>query len=195
MKLPNPTLKRLIEGNRRYVSAKTSMDTSEYRRTKVAFKQKPFAAILSCADSRVPPELIFDQGLGNLFVVRTAGAILDKAVLGSLEFGVSELRTSVLLVLGHSRCGAVKFAMEVEEGIRNADADTAYLVDALKPSMGITQPHDKDKWNQTTRIHIQTVVEQLKHSPVLELEVQAGSLEIVGGWYDLDTGIVEMLPG
>jgi carbonic anhydrase len=120
---------------------------------------------------------------------------LDKAVLGSLEFGLSELRTSVLLVLGHSRCGAVKFAMEAGEGIRNADADTAYLVDALKPSMGKTQPNDKDKWNHTTRIHIQTVVEQLKHSPFLELDIQAGSLEIVGGWYDLDTGIVEMLTG
>jgi carbonic anhydrase len=177
------------------VSGKSTVDTSGYRRTKVAFTQKPFAAILSCADSRVPPEIIFDQGLGDLFVVRTAGVILDKAVLGSLEFGLSELRTSVLLVLGHSRCGAVKFAMEAGEGIRNADADTAYLVDALKPSMGKTQPNDKDKWNHTTRIHIQTVVEQLKHSPFLELDDQAGSLEIVGGWYDLDTGIVEMLPG
>jgi carbonic anhydrase len=191
----NPALKRLMDGNRRFVSGNPAKDVSEARRIKAAYKQKPFAAIFSCSDSRLPPEIIFDQGLGDVFVLRTAGAILDQAVMGSLEFGISELGIPALIVLGHSRCGAVKFAMEVEEGSRTADADTAYLVDVLKPSMEKTPGNDKDRWNKSAQVHIQAVVEQLKHSPVLASRVQAGILEIFAGWYDLDTGIVELPPG
>lgn len=188
------TLKRLKDGNLRFVSGKTALDVSEVRRTKVAYQHKPFAAVLSCADSRVPPEIIFDQGLGELFVIRTAGAVLDQAVLGSLEFGVAELRLPVLVVLGHSRCGAVKFAMEVAEGSRNADAETAFLAEALAPTVGDPPQNDKDRWNHIARRHIQTVVDRLKHAPFLETAIQSGQLEIVRGWYDLDSGVAELSP-
>ncbi len=188
-------LKRLLEGNRRFVSGKTMLDASEVRRTKVAYKHKPFAAVLSCADSRVPPEIIFDQGLGDLFVIRTAGAVLDQAVLGSLEFGVAEVHLPVLVVLGHSRCGAVKFALEAAEGSKEAGADTAFLADALAPSIAGPLLNDKDNWNSITRRHIQTIVERLKQTPLLETAVHSGELEIVAGWYDLDTGIVEIIGG
>jgi carbonic anhydrase len=190
--LHNQAINRLMEGNRRYVTNKSTMDSSEYRRNKIAYKQKPFAAILSCSDSRIPPEIIFDQGLGELFVTRTAGSIVDKAVLASLEFGVYELRVPILVVLGHKRCGAVKFAMEVVDGSRNADSDLAYVVDALKPSIDLFRNTDKDNWDHCTRTHIKKVVEQLKHSPILEKAITTGELAIVWGWYDVDTGIAEI---
>jgi carbonic anhydrase len=190
--LSSQAMKRLMEGNRRYVSGKSTLDISESRRIKVAYKQRPFAAVLSCADSRVPPEIIFDQGLGDLFVVRTAGSILDQAVLGSLEFCVAELHIPLVMVLGHTRCGAVEFAMEVAEGGRKADANMAFLADALKPSMENPQPAVKNAGNQIARKHIHSVVERLKRSPFLESAIQKGETEIVGGWYDLDAGTVEI---
>lgn len=111
-------LARLMEGNARYVSAKLNHpDQTLQRRAEVASGQHPFAIILTCADSRVPPELLFDQGLGDLFVVRVAGNIVDDDILGSIEYGVGELATPLVMVLGHERCGAVKATVEsVEQG-------------------------------------------------------------------------------
>ena len=116
-------LQRLLEGNRRYVANQPILDESPRRRSEVAQGQKPVAIIFGCVDSRVPPELIFDQGLGDLFVIRTAGEVLDQAVLGSLEFGVEELHIPLLVVLGHERCGAVKAAIEVLGWHGKAEAD------------------------------------------------------------------------
>ncbi|CAG1011826.1 Carbonic anhydrase 2 [Anaerolineales bacterium] len=106
-------LQRLLEGNRRFVENKSQLDGSEKRRREIATGQHPFATILGCVDSRVPPELIFDQGLGELFVIRTAGEVLDQAVLGSIEFGVEELKIPLLMVLGHKNCGAIKATREI----------------------------------------------------------------------------------
>lgn len=190
--MPEQTLQRLLEGNRRYATNKPTLDGSARRRIEVAAGQSPFAMILGCVDSRVPPELIFDQGLGNLFVIRTAGQVLDQAALGSLEFGVVELHIPVLVVLGHEHCGAVKAAMEVLTGHGVAEADIEYLIEALAPAIQAGKRAGGDEWDGAVRAQIALLVEKLKHSPILAEAVEAGTLKIVGMWYNLETGLVEI---
>ena len=190
--MPEDALQRLLHGNQRYVTNKPTLDESAHRRIEVAEKQAPFATILSCVDSRVPPELIFDQGLGDLFVIRTAGQVLDQAVLGSLEFGVARLHIPLLVVLGHEHCGAVKAAMEVLERHSTAEADIDYLVEALAPAVEIGVKAGGDTWDGAVRAQIGLLVEKLKHSPILDTAVKAGKLKIVGAWYNLETGLVEI---
>jgi len=185
-------LQRLLEGNRRYVANRPAFDGSPRRRIEVAQGQKPFAIVFGCVDSRVPPELIFDQGLGNLFVIRTAGQVLDQAVLGSLEFGVAELQVPLLVVLGHQRCGAVKAAIDVLSRQAEAEADIEYLVSALAPAVERGKRLGGDLWEQAGRAQVVLQVEQLKHSPILATAVQDGALQVVGAWYNLETGLVEI---
>ena len=133
---PEEALQRLMEGNQRYAAgASKPVNESAERRVKVAERQRPFAAVLSCVDSRVPPELIFDRGLGDLLVVRTAGHVVDSAVLGSLEYGAYELEIPLLLVLGHQKCGAMKATMDAVKSGAKVDGSIAYLVDALRPAV------------------------------------------------------------
>ncbi len=191
--MTNPSLKRLIEGNIRYVSGASTMDASKSRRDKVVFKQKPYAAIFGCVDSRVPPEIIFDAGIGELFVIRTAGSILDNAVIGSLAFAVEAMQIPLLMVLGHHRCGAVKTAIEVIEGVKSVCPEIDYIVESVKPAVERAKQIDGDLWNEATKIHIHSVMEQLSLVPRIKNAVQTGSLDIVGGWYDLETGALEIL--
>lgn len=190
--MPQEALERLLEGNRRYVTGKSTLDESEQRRIEIANRQHPFATILSCVDSRVPPELIFDQGLGDLFVIRTAGQVLDKAVLGSLEFGVAVLRIPVIVVLGHERCGAIRAALSFLERHEVAEAEIEYLVEALAPAIERGQQLGGDVWDHAVRCQISLLVDELRRSPILCTAVQAGRLKIVGAYYDLDTGLVEV---
>ena len=190
--MPDPTLQRLLEGNRRYVAHRPALDESPRRRIEVARGQKPFAAVFGCVDSRVPPELVFDQGLGDLFVVRTAGIVLDKAVLGSLEFGVQQFHIPLLVVLGHAYCGAVKAAVDVLDQRGKAEADIDYLVKALAPAVEGGKSMGGDLWEQAMRAQIALQVEQLRRAPVLAAAVEKGALKVVGAWYSLDTGLVEI---
>ncbi len=133
---PEEAITRLLEGNARYVRGKsTTINESAERRSKIAQRQRPFATIFSCVDSRVPPELVFDRGLGDLFVIRTAGNVVDSAVMGSLEYGTYELEIPLLLVLGHKGCGAVKATMETIESGGKAEGSIAYLVEAIRPAV------------------------------------------------------------
>jgi carbonic anhydrase len=133
---PEEALQRLIEGNERFATGATKpINESSDRRAKVVQRQRPFAMIFSCVDSRVPPELIFDRGLGDLFVVRTAGHAVDHAVMGSLEYGAYELEVPLLMVLGHKKCGAVKATMEAVEAGAHAEGSIEYLVDAIRPAV------------------------------------------------------------
>jgi carbonic anhydrase len=157
----------------------------------VARGQKPVAMVLGCVDSRVPPELIFDQGLGDLFVIRTAGEVLDRAALGSLEFGVAELHIPLLVVLGHQRCGAVKAAIDELAGHGEAEADVSYLVEALTPAVEAGKRLAGDLWEQAGRTQIALQVDRLRRSPILAEAVNDGTLRVVGAWYDLETGLVE----
>ena len=184
-------LQKLMTGNQRFVhNAPIRPDQSPTRRTQLDFSQYPFACILSCSDSRVPPEVVFDQGLGNLFVVRVAGNILDKDGLGSLEYAVAKLHAPLILVLGHSRCGAVSAAVSGQP----APGHVAEIVDALKPAVRAVRDKPGDPVEQATRANIELVVDRLKTSkPVLADYVKTGRLKVVGGRYDLATGQVELL--
>jgi len=192
MTMHEAVIHRLLEGNRRFAAGHPASDRSLARRKQVAQGQKPAAEVLACVDSRVPPELVFDQGLGDLFVVRSAGLVLDKAVLGSLEFGIAELHIPLVIVLGHKRCGAVKATIETLEGHAQVEGEIAYLVEELKPAVEEAQRAGGDLWNAAARAQARNVVDQLRRAPVLGAAVQAGALKIVAGWYDLDSGVVEL---
>jgi carbonic anhydrase len=186
-------IKKLLDGNHRYAANRLSLDVSEFRRTKISHQQKPFAAVLSCSDSRVPPELVFDQGLGELFVVRTAGTVPDESVIASLELGIREFQIPVLMVLGHSRCGAVKHAIDTLDKPPDPEREMPYLVRQLKPSVEKVEKNSRERWDGATRLHTLSVVERLKQSPVLNKAIQAAGLEILMGWYDLDTGKADII--
>lgn len=186
-------LKRLMEGNKRYVSGKTKgPNRSAARRTELARAQHPIAVIVSCSDSRVPPELLFDQGFGDIFVVRTAGNIVDAVALGSIEYAVDHLGTKLVLVLGHERCGAVTAAMQGGEAPGNIKS----VVEAIKPAV------EKGKARHTGHgeildsciiSNVKQVAEKIRTAkPILSEKVEDGMLKVMGAYYDLDSGVVKM---
>lgn len=187
-------LQLLKDGNARYAASKLARpNQSADRRASLAAGQKPFAIVFSCVDSRVPPELAFDRGLGDLFVIRTAGHVIDNAALGSIQFGVEELHIPLILVMGHEKCGAISASIETVE--KNAHAPDAVdsLVQAIKPAIEKTKNLAGDKLDNTVKTHTALTVEALKANKLLAEEVKAGKLQIVGARYDLDTGVVELL--
>ena len=187
-------LQRLKEGNERYVANKSiDLNESQSRRIELAKGQNPFATIFSCVDSRVPPELIFDRGLGDLFVIRTAGQVIDNAVLGSLEFGVAELKIPLLLVLGHEKCGAVKATVEAVENNATAEAEINWLVDGIRPAVEAAKTQSGDLLDNAVKANVSLTVERLNGSSILSEALEKGDLKIIGARYDLDTGIVEVI--
>lgn len=191
--MPIEAIQRLLAGNTRFAAGQSTSDESTERRIAVAAAQHPFATVFCCIDSRVSPELIFDQGLGDLFVVRTAGQVLDRAVLGSLEFGVVEMGVNALVVLGHEHCGAVKAAMDALERQEAAPAEMEYLVEGLAQAVERGRQLGGDVWNEAGRAQVQFVVARLRAVPIMRLAIDAGRLAIVGAWYDLETGRVEII--
>jgi carbonic anhydrase len=194
----NPTgaLERIKAGGERFASGgvhRPDQDTT-YRAT-LAAGQHPFACVLSCVDSRVPPEIVFDQGLGDLFVARTAGQVIDRAVLGSIQYGVAELKIPLLVVVGHEKCGAVKATLEaVEKHSAPSGTDIDALVTAIKPAV-VKAEEEKatDMLDAAVRHNVMNIVADLGTKAILSTAVTAGTLKIVGARYDLDTGEVEWL--
>jgi carbonic anhydrase len=187
-------LQRLMDGNGRYVANKsTDLNESQNRRVELAKGQNPFATIFSCVDSRVPPELVFDRGLGDLFVIRTAGHVIDHAVLGSLEFGVAELKIPLLMVLGHEKCGAVKATVEAVEQNATAEADINWLVDGIRPAVEAAKTQSGDLLDNAVKANVSLTVERLEGSSILSEALEKGDLKIIGARYDLDTGMVEVV--
>ncbi len=183
-------LKRLLEGNQRHVRHKfTHPHQDAGRLREVASAQHPFAVILSCADSRVPPEVVFDQGLGDLFVVRVAGNILDNAILGSIEYATEYLHVPLVMVLGHERCGAVTAAVDGGKTLPHIGS----LIDAIRPAVEQAKGRSGDLLDNAVRANVQLVVEQMKVSEPLAGLVRGNKLQIVGGRYDLDQGTVEII--
>jgi len=186
-------LQRLREGNRRFVTEATSRHSFE-----LAEAQEPFAIILGCADSRVPAEIVFDQGLGDLFVIRVAGNIVAPSQIGSVEFAAERYHTRLVVVLGHSRCGAVLATLE--EMQRPSDRQSRNLrsiVDRVRPSVEplLAGPHSDDPdalVEQAVRANVRVSVRQLRHgSDVLEQLIQEQGLAVVGAEYSLETGVVD----
>jgi len=193
---PEQAITRLTNGAARFTAGgPLRPDQSVDYRTALAAGQHPFAAILSCADSRVPPEIVFDQGLGDLFVTRTAGQVVDHAVLGSIQYGIAELKIPLIVVLGHEKCGAVKATIEAtEKKSPAAGNDIDALVAAIKPAVEeeeATKP--ADLVDAVVRKNVANIVAALAKKPILSAAVTAGSLQIVGARYDLDAGTVEFL--
>jgi len=189
---PAEAIAKLKEGNSRYTSGNLQHpgQTAE-RRTELAKTQHPFATIVSCSDSRVPPEIVFDQGLGDLFIVRVAGNVINDEGLGSIEYSVDHLGTRLILVLGHQSCGAVKAARETIAAKGKAPGHIESLVAAIKPAVAATA---KDDLDTTVKANVRNVVQALRSStPILKAKVDSGDIRVIGGYYSLDTGAVTFL--
>jgi carbonic anhydrase len=181
-------LKKLIEGNKRYISGKAihPHQTAKHR-TQVAESPHPFAIILSCSDSRVPPEIIFDRGIGDLFVIRVAGNILNTEITGSIEYAVQYFGVNLIVVMGHKRCGAVLAALQGGKLSTNISS----LVDALLPAVEKARAKEVNLVDNTVRENIIMVVDKLKlPSSFLGMLAQDGKLQIRGACYDVDNGMV-----
>jgi carbonic anhydrase len=189
---PDKALKLLVAGNQRYVKARLQHpNQTSSRRVETAKAQHPFAVILSCADSRVPPEIVFDQGIGDLFVLRVAGNIDDDAITGSIEYGVAKLGARLIVVLGHERCGAVDAALKGGE----LPGHIGTLVEAIKPALKAASALPGDKLDNAVKENVKQTVSHLKSSePMLAGMVKSGQVKVVGARYDLDTGVVTLVP-
>jgi carbonic anhydrase len=188
---PEHALHMLVEGNQRYISGQSSAQTEYlHRRDANAKGQKPFAIIVCCSDSRVPPEVVFDQGIGDLFVVRSAGHVVDDVALGSIEYAVEHLGSGLILVLGHERCGAVAATCAGGE----APAHIASIVKAIQPSFDAVRAMPGDPIENTLRANVKAVVARLtSNEPVLAPLIKESRIDIKGARYDLDSGKVEIV--
>ena len=200
MKSANEALQALKEGNRRYALGRQQAQDGNARRKELLEGQAPFATILGCSDSRVPAELVFDQGLGDLFVIRIAGNVVAPSQIGSVEFASEFFKTRLVVVLGHTQCGAVQATLERHQGgldARSHNLDA--IVDRISPAViDLLKAQDRLEPEQlmqaAVRANIQASVQRLRHgSPFLESLVQSGELLIVGAEYSLETGVVEFL--
>lgn len=188
---PDAALKRLLDGNKRFAQQKPLYpDQTLARLQLVAQGQRPFAVLLSCSDSRVPSEIVFDQGLGDLFVARVAGNVVTPEITGSLEYATAVLGSQLIVVLGHRRCGAVGAAVAGEL----LPGRISSFVEDIKPSLARVKGKPGDAVDNAVIANVQYQVEKLKeNSTVLDNLIQSGNLKIVGGRYDLDTGLVTIV--
>lgn len=187
---PDQALQELIEGNKRFYTQKRKSPNQTFTRlVEIAKAQKPFASILSCADSRVPSEIVFDQGFGDLFVCRVAGNIATPEEIGSLEFGSLVLGSKVIMVVGHKRCGAVDATIKGAQ----VPGQIASLLEAIKPSVEMSKQQPGDRLENASKANVSMQVQKLKKSPVLSQLIQKKKLKIVGGYYDLDSGRITIV--
>lgn len=197
-------LERLQEGNRRFVAGVRSLDAilSQTRRSEVVAGQRPFAVILGCSDSRVPVEIVFDQGLGDLFVIRVAGNVVAPSQIGSVEFAAAQFGTRLVVVLGHTRCGAVQATLaELQRPTDTQSRNLRSIVDRIRPAVeallpvgGVDDPEALAR--QAVRANVRMSVDQLRHgSEILEHLIQHDGLLVVGAEYALETGAVEFFAG
>ncbi|MCW7941345.1 carbonic anhydrase [Streptomyces hygroscopicus] len=186
-----------MEGNKRWVSGHLQHpDRDPDRRQLVAQTQEPFGAVLSCIDSRVPPELLFDTGLGDLYVMRTGGQAVGPVVTGSVEYGPMTSGTPLVVVLGHQRCGAVKAAYESLRGGKPLPGNLQAITKALQPAYKqAVREGGTDPVETMTRAQIKLTANKLRSNQDLAPLVRKGALAVVGAYYSLDTGAVEVLTG
>jgi len=197
-------LEHLREGNRRFASDIRSRDTltSQMRRKELAAGQEPFAIVLGCSDSRVPAEIVFDRGLGDLFVIRVAGNIVASSQVGSVEFAAARFGTRLVVVLGHSQCGAIQATLEeLQRPTVNQSRNLRSIVDRVRPSvealLATELRHDADALVQhAVRANIRASANHLRHgSDILERLIQEDGLLVVGAEYSLKTGVVDFFDG
>ncbi|MFC1720574.1 carbonic anhydrase [Pseudomonadota bacterium] len=204
----NEALERLKSGNRRFVTGQgvREIQFDHSRRKALVDNQNPFAIILGCSDSRVPAELVFDQGLGDLFVIRVAGNIVKPSQIGSVEFAAEKFGTKLVVVLGHSQCGAVLATLdELKQPSESRSPNLRHIVDAIRPSIeelfeqhpdGCEDIHPEQLVQASVRANIRASVDQLRHgSAILEALIRDEWLKVVGAEYSLETGVVEFMGG
>jgi carbonic anhydrase len=203
--IPAPeSLDRLREGNRRFVLGKQNPGAVAAPRqlAHLVDGQQPFAVVLGCSDSRVPVEIVFDQGLGDLFVIRNAGNIVAPSVVGSVEFAVDRFETRLVVVMGHSRCGAVGATIEALQSRSSPESPNVNsIVERIRPAVLelMSTPLRGDPsalYHHAVRANVRASANQLRHgSAILERMISDGSLMIVGAEYSLETGIVDFFDG
>lgn len=185
---PDTALKNLVEGNQRFYQDKSlHPDRTGERRLELTAHQAPFATIVGCSDSRVAPEILFDQGIGDLFIVRVAGNVVGPIELDSIEYSVIYLHSSLIMVLGHENCGAVKAVVD------GTTKDIEAVAELIQPAAQATQKEKKDRLEKTIKLNAKMVADQLQKSPVLSKMIAEKKLSVVGGYYDFHTGKVELL--
>jgi carbonic anhydrase len=193
---------RLRDGNRRFVTGVRSLEAllSQTRRAALATEQRPFAVVLGCSDSRVPAELIFDQGLGDLFVIRVAGNIVSPSQVGSVEFAVARFATRLVMVLGHTQCSAVAATLEAVRTPTNQSPNVRSIVDRIRPAVetiiaaGLSD--EASVLRQAVRANVRASADHLRHgSALLEQLIQDDGLLVAGAEYSLETGEVDFFDG
>jgi carbonic anhydrase len=192
---PERALHLLAAGNRRWVSGRARHPhQSVTRRIALRHVQHPFATIFSCIDSRVPPELVFDRGIGDLAVIRTGAQVLDEGVvLGSIEFTPDHLSTPLIFVMGHQRCGAVVAAIHTIETGGTAPGHIQAIVDALRPAYEVAIEEPGDLVDRMVRAQTKLAVQRIKTDPLIEEFIAHDKLAVAGGYYSLDTGAVSII--
>jgi carbonic anhydrase len=191
---PAEALADLLAGNRRFVQRRPRHGHDVAAAAAASGGQQPYAVVVGCIDSRVPLEAIFDQNFGSMCVVRSGGQVLDRALIGSIEFAISELGVALVMVLGHERCGAVDATVRALRDGRRPEGDLGYLVNEIAPAVAEAGPHEPDVVSRALRRHVTRTVARLEAIPLVARASAAGQVRVVGAVYDLDTGWVELLP-
>ena len=190
-------LDRLRDGNRRFVAGtpKHPHETTKWRQS-LEHGQHPFAVVLGCSDSRVPPELVFDQGLGDLFVIRVAGNVVDTEIAASIEYAVDHLKTELIVLMGHTHCGAVTATLDHLSDVGEEPAEVVSLLSQIEPAViGIAADAPREhRIAQAVRQHVEFGVRRLSRVPDLRRSIHAGRIKVVGAVYDMHNGKVNFLP-
>ena len=194
---PRAAFDRLMEGNKRWVAGALQRPNQDLARVKaVAEEQDPYGVVVSCIDSRVDPELTFDTGIGDLFVIRTGGQVVAPVVTGSVEYGPLTAGSPLILVLGHQRCGAVKASYKALKEGKSLGGNLDSIVEALRPAYeAISKEKHADPVDAMIRVHAQQTAAGLRRNASLAPLVKKGQLAVVSAYYSLDTGRVEILSG
>ena len=202
---PEAALQRLVEGNRRFLAQESEVTNRTFRAELAEIQQRPFAIVLGCSDSRTPVEILFDEGFGDLFVVRIAGNVVAPSVVGSIEFAASQFGTSLVVVLGHTRCGAIRATVDtIQSGDNHASKNIRAITDRISPHIeGYVRTVGGDAHadavalqREAMRINVRASADHLRHgSQLLEELVLDGQLAVVGAEYELETGLVHFFNG
>lgn len=190
---PAEALASLLAGNRRFAAGRPHYGHHVANAAAMSGDQQPYAVVVGCIDSRVPLEAVFDQNFGSICVVRSGGQVLDRSIVGSVEFAVSELGVSLVMVLGHERCGAIASTVEAVKSGRKPPGGLGYLVEKITPAVEAVGIGDPDVHHKALRQHVWHTVEGLREDPMLAEADKIGKVHVVGAVYDLDTGVVTVL--
>ena len=191
---PDEALELLIAGNAAFLRGENRSElSSAQRRLEIAQQQRPFAAYVSCSDSRVPPELLFDRGLGELFIIRNAGNTVDTVALGSIEYAVAELQVPLVVVMGHERCGAVGAAVKVVTDNATFPGVIGRMVEPIIPAVLNVRSQPGDLLDNSVRANVRRQVQYLREQtdPIMQEPLAEGRVKVVGAYYDLETGGVD----